>query len=373
MRSLLSLTLFSVCALLLVSHSAAQTTVTSDPVGFTTTSCLSNSDTFVTLPFTRVPDFVGAISIDASGNTLTVSGAPWTANQFVYNNPNQRNHYYVLIGTGGSSNPKEGHIYNVTGNTTNQLSVDTTMDNLSGVLLNTQILVIPHWTLARVFPATDAGISFTPTTSVPNYKTQILPNFAFTNSNLPVSPTYYFDTAWRRAGDASTDYGDDVIAPNSYFVVRNANGAATLPFATVGSVLMKKFATPLVSTTGFQPKDNPAAMIRPVDVTLNASGLSPADGSFVASSSSKGIKDKGRITTRDQLLLFDNAQVAMNKSPSAVYYYSDAIGKAGGWRLSGDGLTNHNNDVIPAGTAMVIRKARTASNQTVFWLNAPTY
>ena len=326
MRTLLSLTLFSACALLLVSHSNGQTTVTSDPVGFTTTSCLSNSDTFVALPFTRAPEFVGAISSvspNPTFNTINVSGTPWIANQFVYNNPNQRNHYYVLIGTGGSSNPKEGHIYNITGNSASSLTVDTTLENLSNITANTQILVIPHWTLATVFPPTDAGISFTPTTSVPNYKTQILPNFAFTGSNLPVSPTYYFDNAWRRVGDAATDYGDDVIPPNSYFVVRNANGAPTLPFTPVGSVLTKKFATPLVSTTGLQPKDNPAAMIRPVDVTLNASGLSPANGSFVASPPPKSIKDKGRLATKDQLLLFDNAQVAMSKTPSAVYYYSE--------------------------------------------------
>ncbi len=63
----------------------------------------------------------------------------------------------------------------------------------------------------------------------------------------------------------------------------------------------------------------------------------------------------------------------MDKSPTAIYYYLDAVGKAAGWKLSGDGLTDHGNDVIPAGSAIVIRKARTLSAQTVFWTNAPTY
>ena len=31
----------------------AQTTATTDPVGFTTTSCLGNSDTYLGIPFTR--------------------------------------------------------------------------------------------------------------------------------------------------------------------------------------------------------------------------------------------------------------------------------------------------------------------------------
>ena len=374
MRTLFSLTLFFAGTLLLGSYSSAQTTATSEPVGFTTNSCLSNSDTFVTLSFTRASEFVGAIS-SAAGSTININGTTgWTSNQFVYNGTSQHNHYYALIGTGGGT--KEGHIYNITGNSATALTVDTSTDNLSSIPVNAQVLVIPHWTLATVYPASDANISFTPTASIPTYKTQILPNFAFSGSNLPVLPTYYFDGSslkWRRVNDAGADYGDDVIAPNSYFVVRNANSAPTLPLTNVGSVLTKKFATPLVSTTSSQPKDNAAAMIRPVDVSLNASGLNPADGSFVASALSPNTKNGSGLALKDQLLLFDNTQVAMDKSPSAVFYYLNAVGKAAGWKLSGDGLTDHGNDVIPAGTAMVIRKARTASNQTVFWLNTPTY
>ena len=110
-----------------------------------------------------------------------------------------------------------------------------------------------------------------------------------------------------------------------------------------------------------------------MDVTFNASGLSPADGSFVASTLSPNTKNNSRLALKDQLLLFDNTQAAIDKSPSLVYYYLNAVGKATGWKLSGDGMTDHGNDVIPAGSAIVIRKARTATAQTVFWTNAPTY
>ena len=58
--------------------------VVTDPVGFTTTSCLANSDTLVATPFTRPPAFVGAI-ISATGSTLSVAGSPgFTTKQFVY-------------------------------------------------------------------------------------------------------------------------------------------------------------------------------------------------------------------------------------------------------------------------------------------------
>ncbi len=385
MRTLFALTLFFAGLLLLASQSPAQSTATSEPVGFTTTTCLSNSDTFVSLPFTRAPEFVGGIS-SAAGNIITVSGSPnWTTSpkQFVYVAGTQANHYYALIGGGGASNPKEGHYYPITDNGTNTLTVTTTAaDDLTGIVANTQVLVIPYWTPATVFPATDANVSFTATTSTATYKTQILiPDRTAGGINLPFLPAYFFsnnvdgtssNVGWRVVGNNTTNRGDDILPPDSYFVIRNANGAPTLPLTSIGSVLTKKFAIGLV-TSAMQARDNAVSMIRPVDVALNASGLNPTDGSFVASELSPRARNNGGVALKDQLLLFDNAQAVIGKSPSAVYYYLNAVGKAAGWKLSGDGLTNHDNDLIPAGSAIVIRKAKTSTAQTVFWTNAPTY
>jgi len=41
------------------NFASAQVTVTTDPVGFTTTTLLGSSDTFVSIPFTRPSEFVG--------------------------------------------------------------------------------------------------------------------------------------------------------------------------------------------------------------------------------------------------------------------------------------------------------------------------
>ena len=43
-----------------------QSPVMTDPVGFTTTSLLGNSDTYVSIPFTRPPEFVAGISSAAT-------------------------------------------------------------------------------------------------------------------------------------------------------------------------------------------------------------------------------------------------------------------------------------------------------------------
>jgi uncharacterized protein (TIGR02597 family) len=339
--------------------------VTTDPVGFMKTPpLLANSDTYVSIPFTRSPEFIGAIQ-SISGGMITVSGTPgWVNNQFVYAGGTQSKHYYILIGAGPSANPKEGHTYAVTANGSNTLTVDTTHDDLSGISASTKLVLIPYWTLATVFPPADANVSFTPTSSTSSYQTLIrIPDDTVSGTNLPYSPVYFFsnnvdgtpnDAGWRRVGDNTTDHGDDMLLPDSYFLVRNANGAPTLPLSSSGAVLMKKWTLPLMTSVN-QAQDNPVSIVRPLNVALNATGLGPADGSFVAN---------------DQLLLFDNSQVAFDKAPSAVYYYDTSVGNSGGWRLSGDGVTDHGTDVIPPGTGFIVRKAATSGGQAAFWNNS---
>jgi uncharacterized protein (TIGR02597 family) len=357
--------------LLLVANAALLAPIfaqnaTSEPVGFTTTSLLANSDTLISIPFTRVPEFAGAVQ-SIAGNVITVAGNPgWTTNQFVYISGLQSKTYFVLIGGGPGLNPKEGHSYYVTANGTDTLAVNPGGDTLTGITASTRVIVIPYWTLATIFPPSDAGISFTPTTSTSIYKTQLLvPDNTASGMSLPVT-TYFFSNnvngtpnniGWRAVGSNTIDRGDDPLLPSGHLMVRNLNGSPALPLKGIGAVLTKKFATPLRSLAS-QAQDNAVSMIRPINVTLNQTGLSPNDGSFAV---------------KDQLLLFDNSVAAIDKQPSAVYYYSAGRGERGNWRLFGDAVGDHGNDAIPAGSAMLLRKAQTASDTTVFWINAPTY
>jgi len=375
-RSLLPL-----CLLLAIFAfaSLASAQVTTDPVGFTTTSLLSNSDTLVSIPFTRPAEFTGAIS-SVAGNVITVSGTPgWTSNQFVYNGTTQHNHYYALIGTSSSADPKEGHTYAVTANSATTLTVDTTNDSLTGIPASTQVILIPNWTLGTVFPSNADGVSFTSTTQTRTFKTQVLiPNYSVVGINQAFSTVYFFsnnvngsssNVGWRTVGDNTTPHDDDPLLPDGYLVVRNLNNAPTLPLTALGGVLTKKLAVPLV-TQGSQAQDNSVSMVRPLDVSLNNSGLNPTDGSFVATTLTRSFKD--------QLLVFNNGLATLNKSPSAVYFYSNNVNGSTnnvGWRLVGDNTTDHGPDLIPAGSAIIIRKAAngTASPATVFWTNAPTY
>ncbi len=335
--------LFSLVFVVTASTSALAQTVTTDPVGFTTTTLLGSSDTYVSSPFTRVPEFVGALA-STTANTITVSGSPWVASpaQFVYAGA-QRNHYYVLIGPGAGA--KEGHTYPITGNTSNTLTVATTaLDDASGIPAGTQITIIPNWTPATIFPASDVGVSFTATTSIATYKTLIrVPNYSAPGINLPYGAEYYFMSgAWQRISPAAVG-DDDALLPDGYFVVRNQNGAPTLPLTNLGSVLLKKIAAPLL-TAASPGQDNPLGIVRPLDVSLDATGLSAA------------------FTATDQLLLFNNAVAAFDKAPSATYFYNTR------WRLTGDASSSdRGSDIIPMGAGFVVRKINGASN---FWTNA---
>jgi uncharacterized protein (TIGR02597 family) len=343
-------------ACLCAASLTAQTTVTTDLVGFTTTSCLGNSDTYLGIPFTRPPEFTGTVQ-SVSGSTLAINGSPsWTSNQFVYAAGTQPKHYYVLIGNGGAANPKEGHIYTATSNGSNTLTVNTSFDNLTGVAANTNVTLIPYWTPATIFPPSNAGTSFTVTDSPPTYKTELLiPNTSSAGINLPPTATYFFinngaNIGWRLEGDNSADHGDDPLLPDSYFIVRNSNGAPTLPLTAVGSVLMSKLAVPIL-TSANQQQDNPVTMIRPVDTTLDSNGLAPIDTSFLQG---------------DELLLFDNTQQQIGKQPSKTYNFND------GWRLTTDSL-DHSKDLIPSGSAVLVRKAAKTGGAAVYWVNAPNY
>jgi uncharacterized protein (TIGR02597 family) len=338
---------------------AQSASVTTDPVGFTTTPLVGNSDTYVSSPFAQPIAFTGAVQSISSNpsNTITVVGMPgWMNNRFVYAAGTQPNHYYILIGGGGSSNPKQGHTFAVTANGSNTLTVNTSFEDLSGITANTQVVLIPNWTPNTLFPAANANVSFTPTASPPTYQTLIqVPNYSASGINLGYSAQYYFfNNAWRQVSDG-LDHGDDPFPPDGYLVIENANGAPTLPLTNLGAVILKQVTTPLLTSTGGQ-QDNPVGMMRPLDVALDATGLGPANGSF---------------GTNDQLLVFDNTQAAFNKSPAATYYYDTTVGNSGGWRLTGDSRPNdRGSDIIPMGTGFVVRKAPTGNGQPSFWTNS---
>ena len=152
--------------------------------------------------------------------------------------------------------------------------MDADGDDLDTLTPGTIVSVIPYWTLGTVFPAGDAGTLLRParTTATSGTKVQVTAP-ASESTGTPSKAVYYFlNGAWRQRGRAGTEiHDDDVLAPETFFTVKNPPGSATR-LRLSGVVLMDRMCIPL-ATDGDAPVDNAAALLRPVPVTLDALGL----------------------------------------------------------------------------------------------------
>jgi len=119
-RQFLAISFFVFSQFLSQPGQAQSVTVVTDPAGFYLFAMPSNSDTIVSIPFTRPADFVGQIA-SVTGNVISVAGSVnWSSNQYVYSAGIQSNAYYVFINTG----PGAGIHYPITNNTANSLNLD---------------------------------------------------------------------------------------------------------------------------------------------------------------------------------------------------------------------------------------------------------
>lgn len=333
----------------------ASTCTATPPAGFITLSLLGNSDTFVSMPFVR-PAASAPTVVSYSGNIVTVAlptGQAWTSNQFVYVQGSQSNNYYARFASGALN----GAIFAITANDTNTL---TLYGDLSGVVANDLIYVEPYWSLNSIFPG-GQGVNISQFAG--NRNTEVLiPDLTSAGVNLSAAKIYYFNAGiWKQLGQGATDYGDDIIQPNTYFVVRHNVSTNTTLYAA-GAAIASDISIPLslpvnTPSSPSAKQDNYIGLMRPVTLSLDASQLI-SSGAFVPS-----LVPGNRI---DELLVFDNTVAAKNKSSSSVYYY---WGNA--WRRVGAGTNIVGSDnVFTPGTGVILRKG---TNATAVWTNNPGY
>ncbi len=347
-------------ASLLAAHGLqAQTTATTDPVGFMTVTLPLGSDTVVAAPLTKPPVFQGAVS-SRSNFVITVSPSP------NFSNLAATPHYVQPV-----SGSQAGILFDVLTNNSNSI---TLVDNgivPTGLDASNTFKVVPYWTLGELFPLADQNVSFTPSLSVSSSPaarrtTVLLPDIAGSGINRSPSSTYFFLTnaSWRNVTNTAVNANGTPIPPDTYFIVRNPTNAATGQLTVAGNVNTGAMTVQLDRLTNSQ-NDNYVSVSRPVDMTLDQLGLITS-GAFVASSG----PSSSPLVRRDQLLTFNNADIAFNKSPAATYFYISNAG-TNEWR-STTGATNAGGTVIPAGIGLVIRKATNSPATSQFWTNTIT-
>ncbi len=340
--------------LLAISVVGAPGEPSGDPAGFYRIDCLGNSDTVVSIPFGR-PAAAHVVVESVVANMVTFKGTPgWTTDQFVYSSvaePPQTNTYYIRFLSGA----KEGRYFPVAGNGTNSVVLNLDGDDISAVTDGDLAAVIPYWTLATAFPESN-GIFASP--SMLNRPTEILlPDLQGAGINLSASKIYFFHAGiWKQVGQGNVSRNDDILLPDAYVIVRH-NVATNTVCTFMGEVLTSKIAIPL-AVSADSKQDNFVSLARPTTLSLNESGLIDT-GAFKVSESA--------LNRQDELLVFNNAVAARNKSVSAIYYYL----LNSGWRKVGSPDIVGDDLVFAPGAAVIIRKS--TSSVVPVWINSAPY
>lgn len=339
----------------------AQSTVSTPTVGFVTINMPAGSDTVIAPQLLRPSELnssVSAVNVNGSQATLSLTGTTLTQNQFTYNASTQTNVYYVLVVSGGLS----GTYFTVVSNDTSSITIN--LDGLNPIGSDiTAIEVRPTWTLASLFPVESSGVSFTPSSSSSPgaRRTQILvPNNTSSGVNRSASATYFFNNTagvqdWVSTAATSTKAGDTAILPGSYVIHRNTGGTpVALSLTVAGGVLASQISN-YIATSASSPTDTYLALPRPTDYTLSDLGLD--NTSFTQSTSTS---PGGR---RDTLLVVNVNGSGANRAAAATYFRFN-----NNWYSTAASTVITNSAVIPAGSAIIIRKVTSDGNDRV-WKN----
>ena len=334
----------------------------SEVVGYVKTTLTANSDSIIAPQLLRASELTATVtSVSSAGAgqaSLNLSGVSLAANQFQFNASTQPNTYFVLVTSGNLS----GTYFLISSNTASSIVV-----NLDGLTVTgpdvTAIEVRPCWTLATLFPASDANVSFVPSASAggnTRRTTLILPNTAGSGINRAASATYFFNNTagiqdWVSTTNSSTKVGHTAILPGTFLIHRNTGGTpATLTLTHSGSILVHPL-THYIGTLSNGPTDNYLALPRATDYTLSQLGLT--DASFTQSTSTGG---NGR---RDTLLVINAGGSGVNRAASATYFRFQT-----NWYSTAAPTVITNNAVIPAGAALIVRKVTGDGNDRI-WVN----
>jgi len=332
---------------------AAQSIGLAETVGYNKVTVPGNSDALVSVPFTLDAAATLTVTGVVPSTGVTVAG-PLTNNQY-------QNLYYVRFLTGNAA----GQWSTISSNTTTQLNFSVT--SFVGSIANgDQFQVIRHQTLASIFPDGLEGVSFVKSNSainnIANRRTEILiPNSTAIGINKASSASYfYLSGEWRRQSQAG-NFDNTVIEPHTYVIIRNSNNATPLTFYSLGDVVSTGQLVDRVRTETSKNDVYKSAM-NPLPITLAGLELGGTPAFVSSTSLINNVANR-----RDELLVFNNATTGINKASSASYFYFN-----GAWRKQGSGGANFDGEVLPAGSAILIRKYQGVSAGNADWAQSPS-
>jgi uncharacterized protein (TIGR02597 family) len=413
-------------------RACAQSVAYTDPVGVTNTSLLANSDSEVSIPFTRPSVYVGQVG-SISGSTITLAGTSpgWTASQYVYAAGAQSNTYYAIIGSNLTALTGTIGVTNgttaVTGSGTSFTTQTAVGDELqvNGLAYNVSAIASDAaLTLSRAYTgATAAGLSaqndhspgegsyFTITGNGTNTLTVNLNGDSLSavaaGTSLSIIPYWTIGGVFPStaagvsftASTSPTSRGTQILLPDLtdpninlaptsiYYFLNGAwqldGGSSTtavyndtiLPPSTYFTVRNVSTPTTLTVQGGVYmnrltiPLDSQANAPQDNAVALmRPAAVTLNDLGLIASGAF--VPSASTVNRADLLFFYSNTTPGINKAASAIYYYYN-----GAWRLDGapDATVDYGSTPVPYGGGLTIRKAASGSGMTGFWQNTRTY
>ncbi|MCZ6672455.1 MAG: TIGR02597 family protein [Verrucomicrobia bacterium] len=327
--------------IILFGYFAAQTfgiEATTNPVGVIQVTALGDSDTLVSLPLKQPAVFNGVVN-SVSGADLTAEGSPgWAGDEWA-------DSYYAFMRSGAAA----GAYATILSNTANTLTLDVVSLEVDGPVATDSFSIHPFWTLDSLFPQ-GAGVHESPE-HVDRQTELFFPSFA-EGINLAAEATYYYiDGVFNKVGATlGVDYGGTIILPDSYFILRN-NITTSTTVTFTGEVVMGDLSLPVIFQDQSE-QDNIIGLQRPIEMTLDESGLSAT------------------FETGDQLLVWDHATADQNRLISSATIYTWDGAK---WVKDG-GVDDAGGDMVfTPGRGFIIRKAIAGEVDEDDWVNNPNY
>ena len=333
-------------------------------VGFLRFDCPADSDTRVSVPFHPSPRWAGQLSVAPAnqGNgivRLTFSGTPAFATGELTTAP----HFLLCRDAAGP----EGRHFPITAHTSSSVDVRASLSELTGLVQNGLVSVIPAWTIQALFPAATQTTFHASTGKLASGRGSELLLFNEVTTGAAVAPSRRFfvtTTGWFEAGSGYSAAGSITIAPGQAFIIRHPAGVAATNFVAMNQVYGGLVKLPVRVTQG-KKQDTVIALPRPVPLTLAELDL----GSVFEDST-----DLTPVGRKDELHLYANSAPApgtsgRNKAPAGIYFRH-----AGAWvRDSAPAFPNSDAVAIEPSTSLLIRKALGTNNTPLLWSNAPLY
>ena len=286
-----------------------------------------------------------------SGNPpKNAGGVPLKPDQYAYVAGTQPVTYYVLVTAGRL----KGYFFTVQGNTADSLRIDP-----EGMTITSRdikaVSLLPYWSLGSLFPASQATISFIPTTNPSDVMTVVVISPPVTygpQQPQNVGESFYFSTDlnnWVSTANPSVSAADSVIPPGAYVYVQNT-GTNNYPLHVFlsGSVLKDQFNF-FFTTSSVASAISYFSLPRNSSYPINEIGFN--NSNFTQSTGTSTSQRK------DQLIMDDG-----HGGIGAVYYrYKNR------WYNTNDALPT--NPEFPAGTVFGLQKPAAATDSTSLLIN----